>query len=167
MTRDTFVGGEGSRFLHGDKHGRSFYLPPNSASNATWLTTLRYLLIQDWDLDDDGKPETLRLGDAIPPRWLGGEEEPHHVWIERAPSAFGELTFSVHARSKAGWVVAELQAPPRAPARWTLRLPDPPGYTITGAKVGDTELKRDADSRVDLTGRTGKFRVVYSVKPVR
>ena len=70
MTPDTFVGGEGSRFLHGDKHGRSFYLPPNSASNATFLTTLRYLLIQDWDLDDDGKPETLRLLDAIPPRWI-------------------------------------------------------------------------------------------------
>ena len=35
MTRDTFVGGEGSRFLHGDAHGRSFYLPPNTASNAT------------------------------------------------------------------------------------------------------------------------------------
>ena len=28
MTRDTFIGGEGSRFFHGDEHGRSFYLPP-------------------------------------------------------------------------------------------------------------------------------------------
>ena len=70
MTRDTFVGGEGSRFFHGDKHGRSFYLPPNSASNATFLTTLRYLLIQDWDLDDDGRPETLRLLFGAPARWL-------------------------------------------------------------------------------------------------
>src|SRR5205085_1065414 len=61
MTRDTFIGGEGSRFLHGDAQGRSFYLPPNSASNAMFLTTLRYLLVQDWDLDDDGKPDTLRL----------------------------------------------------------------------------------------------------------
>ena len=47
MTRDTFIGGEGSRFFHGDKHGRSFYLPPNTASNATFLTTLRYLLIHE------------------------------------------------------------------------------------------------------------------------
>src|SRR5688500_2054781 len=30
MTRETFIGGEGSRFLHGDRLGRSFYLPPNS-----------------------------------------------------------------------------------------------------------------------------------------
>ena len=88
MTRDTFIGGEGSRFLHGDKHGRSFYLPPNSASNATFLTTLRYLLIQDWDLDDDGKPETLRLLDAIPPRWLADGKV---IRVEKAPTAFGEM----------------------------------------------------------------------------
>ncbi len=167
MTRDTFIGGEGSRFFHGDKHGRSFYLPPNSASNATFLTTLRYLLIQDWDLDDDGKPETLRLCDAIPPRWLDEDDWQPHVRVQKAPTAFGEVNFSVHARSKAGELVAELEAPPRAPAKWTLRLPDPPGYTITGAKIGAAELKRDADGRVDLTGRTGKFQVVYSVKPVR
>ena len=61
MTRDTYIGGEGSRFLDGDRWGRSFYLPPNSASNAMFLLTLRGLLVQDWDLDDDGRPETLRL----------------------------------------------------------------------------------------------------------
>src|SRR5438270_4017129 len=99
MTRDTFIGGEGSRFLHGDKHGRSFYLPPNSASNATFLTTLRYLLVQDWDLDDDGKPETLRLLDAIPPRWLAGGQK---LAVEKAPSAFGEVTFRVESRAAAG-----------------------------------------------------------------
>ena len=54
MTRDTFIGGEGSRFFHGDRLGRSFYLPPNSAANATFLTTLRYLLIQDWE-DEAGQ----------------------------------------------------------------------------------------------------------------
>src|SRR5207249_2412271 len=70
MTRETFVGGEGSRSFHGDRWGRSFYLPPNSASNAMFLATLRYLLIQDWDLDDDGRPETLRLLFGAPGRWL-------------------------------------------------------------------------------------------------
>src|SRR5437868_8103240 len=94
MTRDTFVGGEGSRFLHGDKFGRSFYLPPNSASNATFLTTLRYLLVQDWDLDDDGKPETLRLCNAIPPRWLSDRAV---IRVDKAPSAFGEVSFRVEA----------------------------------------------------------------------
>ncbi|HEX6961603.1 MAG TPA: hypothetical protein VF175_07030, partial [Lacipirellula sp.] len=58
MTRDTYIGGEGSRFLHGDSDGRSFYLPPNSSSNAAWLVTLRNLLVQDWDLNEDSQPET-------------------------------------------------------------------------------------------------------------
>jgi hypothetical protein len=163
MTRDTFIGGEGSRFFHGDKHGRSFYLPPNSASNATFLTTLRHLMVQDWDLDDDGKPETLRLCDAVPPRWLRDRET---LRVEKAPSAFGEVSFSVESHVKAGDVLVEVQAPPRPVPKWTLRLPDPAGYTITGVWIGKDELKRDADGRVDLTGRTGKFEVVYSVKPV-
>ncbi|HUR55935.1 MAG TPA: hypothetical protein VMZ71_17500 [Gemmataceae bacterium] len=164
MTRDTFVGGEGSRFFHGDEHGRSFYLPPNSASNATFLTTLRYLLVQDWDLDDDGTPDTLRLCDAIPPRWL---RDGKPLVVENAPSAFGEVSFRVESRAARGEVVVDVQTPPRPVSRWTLRLPDPPGYTITGVKVGTDELKRDTDGRVDLTGREGKFRVVYFVKPVR
>jgi hypothetical protein len=164
MTRDTFIGGEGSRFFHGDKHGRSFYLPPNSASNATFLTTLRYLLIQDWDLDDDGRPETLRLLDTIPARWLNDGAV---LSVEKAPSAFGEVAFRVESKVKQGEVVLEVQTPQRPVSKWTLRLPDPPGYTISGVKVGGDELKRDGDGRVDLTGRTGKFRVTYSVKPVR
>ena len=167
MTRDTFVGGEGSRFLHGDKHGRSFYLPPNSASNATFLTTLRHLLVQDWDLDDDGRPETLRLCDAIPARWLAGEGGAPQLRVGKAPSAFGEIRFAVHPRLNAGEVAVDLHAPPRPPEKWTLRLPDPPGYAITGVKAGADELKRDADGRVDLTGRRGQFRVVYSVKAVK
>jgi hypothetical protein len=160
MTRDTFVGGEGSRFLHGDKHGRSFYLPPNSASNATFLTTLRYLLIQDWDLDDDGKPETLRLLDAIPPRWL---KDGATIEVKNAPSAFGEVTFRVESRLSKGEVVVTAERPSRPVANWGLRLPDPPGYRITGVKIGDDEVHRDADGRVDLTGRRGTVVVRFVV----
>jgi hypothetical protein len=161
MTRDTFIGGEGSRFLHGDKHGRSFYLPPNSASNATFLTTLRYLLIQDWDLDDDGKPETLRLLDAIPSRWL---KDGAVISVEKAPSAFGELSLRAESRLKDGEVVVTLQAPPRPVANWQLRIPNPPGYQITDVSIDNQKLVRDADGRVDLTGRTGKFAVRFQVK---
>lgn len=162
MTRDTFVGGEGSRFLHGDAHGRSFYLPPNTAGNATFLTTLRYLLIQDWDVDDDGKPETLRLCDAIPPRWL---KDGAVIAVGNAPSAFGEVSLRVESRLADGEVVAKLTAPPRPVGKWTLRLPDPQGYAITGVQVGADQLMRDADGRVDLTRRTGSFEVRFAVAP--
>lgn len=161
MTRDTFVGGEGSRFLHGDRHGRSFYLPPNSASNATFLTTLRYLLVQDWDLDDDGKPETLRLCDALPPLWL---DDKQRVTGSKFPTAFGEVSLTVESRVGEGEVRVTVTAPPRPVGRVQLRLPDPFDYTIAAVKVGDDELKRDPDGRVDLTGRTGTFMVRFLVK---
>jgi len=161
MTRDTFIGGEGSRFLHGDKNGRSFYLPPNSASNATFLTTLRYLLIQDWDLDEDGRPETLRLLDAIPPRWL---KDGAVISIEKAPSAFGEVSLRAESRLKDGEVVVTLQSPARPVGKWLLRLPNPPGYQVTDVSIENQKLTRDADGRVDLTGRTGKFAVRFQVQ---
>src|SRR5262249_54822730 len=86
-TRETVIAGEGSRFFHGDQFGRTFYLPPNSTSNAMFLMTLRYLLIQDWDLDDDGRPDTLRLLYGVPARWL---KDGAAIQVERAPTMFGE-----------------------------------------------------------------------------
>jgi hypothetical protein len=161
MTRDTFIGGEGSRFLHGDEHGRSFYLPPNSAANATFLTTLRYLLIQDWDLDDDGRPETLRLLDAIPSRWL---KDGAVIAVDDAPSAFGPVSLRAESRLKDGRVVVTVVAPPRPVGKWLVRIPDPPGYRVVSAHIGDAEVKRDADGRVDLTGRKGTVVVTFRVE---
>ena len=63
---------------HGDANGRSFYLPPNSTSNAAWLITLRNLLVQDWDLDEDARPDTLRLLFAAPRRWLADGKDDSH-----------------------------------------------------------------------------------------
>ena len=61
FTRNTFICGEGCSLKPLDDGGRIFSLPPNSAANAHFLSMLRYLLVQDSDLNDDGKPETLRL----------------------------------------------------------------------------------------------------------
>ncbi|MBM3334752.1 hypothetical protein FJY63_08830, partial [Candidatus Sumerlaeota bacterium] len=125
MTRDTFIGAEGSRFLHGDKYGRSMYLPPNSANNAMFLLTLRRLLIQDWDLNEDNKPETLRLLYAIPRRWLGDGAV---LKIERAPTAFGTISLDVSSRLTASKVTVRIVAPPLSPQTMSLRLPLPSGW---------------------------------------
>src|SRR5262249_24844599 len=124
MTRGTFIGGEGSRFLHGDRHGRSFYLPPNSASNAMFLTTLRYLLVQDWDLDDDGMPETLRLLYGAPGRWL---KDGAVLRLEKSPSAFGPVTLVAESRLAARGAVRPPAAAPRPPAAPLLAAPAPAG----------------------------------------
>jgi hypothetical protein len=165
MTRDTFIGGEGSRFLHGDKHGRSFYLPPNSASNAAFLTTLRYLLIQDWDLDDDGKPETLRLLDAIPPRWLVDGKE---IRVEKAPSAFGEINLVVKPQLTDGLVRVRIDPRNLRPiSKLTVHLPNPSGYSISGVRIGTRELARDAEGRVEILPRDLLDDIIFRVKPLR
>jgi len=165
MTRDTFIGGEGSRFLHGDKHGRSFYLPPNSASNAAFLTTLRYLLIQDWDRDDDGKPETLRLLDAIPPRWLVDGKE---IRVEKAPSAFGEINLVVKPQLTDGLVRVRIDPRNLRPiGKLTVHLPNPSGYSISGVRIGTRELARDAEGRVEILPRDLLDDIIFRVKPLR
>lgn len=161
MTRDTFIGGEGSRFFHGDARGRSFYLPPNSASNAAFLTTLRYLLIQDWDLDDDGRPETLRLLYGAPGRWL---RDGAVLEVRRAPTAFGPLSFRCVSRLDQNEVVVAIEPPPRAPSRFLLRLPLPPGWRVTSARLDGQALALGTDGAVELPARPGRFSVRFGVE---
>jgi hypothetical protein len=160
MTRETFIGAEGTRFQHGDRHGRSMYLPPNSASNAMFLTTLRYLLVQDWD-GEDGKPETLRLLYGAPGRWL---KDGATIKVERAPTQFGEVSLRVESRLSRGEVTAEVESPPRRPAKWLLRPPLPSGWRVAAAAIGDEALKVAKDGAVDLSGREGKFTVRFRVE---
>jgi hypothetical protein len=161
MTRETFIGAEGSRFLHGDRHGRSMYLPPNSASNAMFLTTLRYLLIQDWDADDDGKPDTLRLLYGAPGRWL---KDGAVLKMERAPTMFGDVSFRVESHLSRGEVLVHVDAPPRRPDKFLLRLPLPPGWKAVSAKVGETTVDLAKDGAMDLTSRPGQFTVRFRVE---
>jgi hypothetical protein len=161
MTRDTFLGGEGSRFVHGDHHGRSFYLPPNSAANAMFLTTLRYLLIQDWDTDDDGKPDTLRLLYGAPGRWL---KDGATLKVERAPTTFGEISFRVESRLSKGEVEMTVQPPPRKPEQFLIRLPLPSGWTTASASIGTTELRLTADGAAIVTAWTKQFTIRFRVR---
>ena len=117
MTRDTFIGAEGTGLKPLDSFGRPMYLPPNSAANAHFLWTLRYLLVQDWDTDEDGKPETLRLLFATPRRWL---EDGKRISMKHAPTAFGPVSVTVESRLSHGEVLAELELPKRQMPKQTL-----------------------------------------------
>jgi hypothetical protein len=161
MTRDTFVGGEGSRFPPIDRFGRSFYLPPNSTANATFLTVLRYLLIQDWDLDDDGRPESLRLLYGAPGRWL---REGAMLKVERAPTAFGEVSFRVESALSRGEVILMVEQPPRRPERLSVRLPLPPGWKVAAAKAGDADLALGRGGEVSLPIQAARQVVRFRVE---
>ncbi|MBA3480270.1 MAG: hypothetical protein H0T51_00510 [Pirellulales bacterium] len=160
MTRGTFIGGEGSRFQHGDANGRSFYLPPNSSSNAAWLITLRYLLIQDWDLDQDAKPDALRLLFATPRRWLMDGQQ---VRIEEAPTAFGNVSCRVESRLKSGYVEVRVTPPPRPVKTVLLRAPLPAGWQVESVSVDGKEAQLLNGDTVDLSGRTKPLSVRFAV----
>jgi hypothetical protein len=86
------------------------------------------------------------------------------IAAEKAPTAFGEVSFRVESRLKAGEVLVRLDAPARPVGKWTLRLPDPPGRRVTAVNIGTEDVRRDADGRIDLTGRKGAFTVQYEVE---
>ena len=124
FTPNTFVSGEGCSLTPADEGGRFLYCPPNSAANAHFLSMLRCLLVQDWDLDDNGKPDTLRLLFATPKRWL---EDGKEIKVERAPTAFGPVSVRVQSKLSQGELIADLDLPTRNPPQQTLlrlRLPD-------------------------------------------
>jgi hypothetical protein len=163
MARDTFIGCEGSSLVPLDQFGRQMALPPNSSANTNYLQTLRYLLVQDPDLDDDDKPETLRLAFATPKAWLkqGGE-----IKIERAPTAFGDVSFAIHSDVDKGKVTADISLPQHAPSKTLLRLRVPDGYEVKTASAGSTELMVQSTPNgpvIDLTKLTGKIQIVANV----
>ncbi|HNQ74410.1 MAG TPA: hypothetical protein PKN95_12500 [Verrucomicrobiota bacterium] len=162
MTRDTFLSAEGTGLRPLDDFGRPMYLPPTSSGNALFLWTLRSLLVQDQDLDHDGEPETLRLLFATPRRWL---EDGKQIRIERAPTAFGEVSVRVESKLVAGAVIAHVNLPARNPARQTLlRLRLPQGWRTISAKIGSRELPLDASGTVDLSTARNKNLVRFEVR---
>jgi len=160
FTRDTFIDGETAGIVPDDEFGRPTYMPPNSAGNGFFLTMLRYLLVQDWDMDDDGVPDTLRLAFATPRRWLADGKS---IRIERAPTAFGEVSLAMRSDLKKGEIVANVIAPPRTPYRLLLRARQPAGWRVTGASVSKKSLPVDESGAVDLTGMGQKIAVRFSI----
>jgi hypothetical protein len=156
MTRDTFIDGESSGIEPLDQFGRQMGLPPNSAANAHFLLMLRYMLVQDYDTNDDGRADTLRLCFATPRRWL---EDGKEIVVERAPTQFGNVSFRIKSELKHKRVTAEIDLPLRAPAHTLLRLRLPEGQKISSANMSIT-----ASETLDLSGQKGHCSVVVNSK---
>ncbi len=154
FTPNTFVSGEGCSLAPADPGGRLLYCPPNSAANAHFLSMLRNLLVQDWDLDDDGKPETLRLLFATPKRWLA---DGHTLTVDHAPTAFGPVSVRVHSNLARGELTAEVNLSARNTPRQTLlrlRLPD--GWSVIAARAAGERLSFPSPDTVDISSLKGK-----------
>jgi hypothetical protein len=159
FTRDTFYDGEATSIFPTDQYGRAISLPPNSTANASFLLQLRNLLVQDWDFDDDGHADTLRLLFATPRRWL---EDGKQIKVMRAPTQFGDVSLVAKSKLSKGEVTVELDLPKEAPKKTLLRLRLPEGWKIESAEAGDQQLKVDGET-MDITACRGKVSVTAKV----
>ena len=115
MTRGTFVSGESVSIAPLGESYRATYLPPNGASNAAFLETLRLLLVHETN-DARGRPRGLELAFATPRPWLRPGKT---IEVRRLPTSFGRLSYKVESAERS--VRVSLQVPDRAPLR-SLRL---------------------------------------------
>jgi hypothetical protein len=162
FTRNTFISGEGCALTPLDAGGRFLYCPPNSAANSHLLSTLRQLLVQDLDLDDDGQPETLRLFFGTPKRWL---EEGKIIKLDHAPTAFGQISVRMESQLSRGRVLATVDLPGRnQPAHTFLRARLPDGWRVVSADADSKKVPADKDGTVDLSGMRGKINLGFRVE---
>jgi hypothetical protein len=159
MTPQTFVSGEAASVapLDGAAY-RAMYLPPNGASNAAFLETLRLMLVHE-------TPAGLQLAYATPRAWLGAGKR---IAVASAPTSFGPLSYSLAAT--AGAVSAAVDVPERTPPRaLSLRLRLPRGGRIAAVTVGGRAWSRfdRATGTIDLSGLTGHLDVVARLSQAR
>lgn len=165
MTRDTFIGCEGSSFKALDQFGRPMYDPPNSSANAFFLWTLRDLLVQDIDSNDDGQPDTLRLMFATPRDWLA---DGHEIKLDHAPTAFGQVSVRLYSKLSAGQVIADIKPPMRnAPKQTLLRIRLPDDWVLKSANVEGVEVPFDVRGTMDISAFKDHFTLRCAVAKLR
>ncbi len=160
MTRDTFISGEGADIAPLDERGRLFYLPPNSAGNGHFLLLLRNLVVQDWDMDDDGQPDTLRLLFATPRQWL---EDGQQISVREAPTALGPVTLTARSQIARARVKVDVVLPSRAARRTLLKLRLPGGRRVLSATVNGRPARLPSPDVLDLTGLAGRAQIIAQV----
>ena len=162
MAPGTFVSGEAASVAPiGREPFRSMYLPPNGASNASLLETLRLMLVHE-TRDRRGAPTGLQLAFATPRAWL---EPGKRIVVSDAPTSFGPLSFSIASRANSVRVLVDVPRL-RRPRDLDLRLRLPPGKRIARVLVDGRESRRfdPATETIDLSGRRGQLDVRVAVE---
>jgi hypothetical protein len=160
MTPGTFVSGEGLSVapLPGDPH-RTMYLPPNGASNASFLETLRLMLVHE-TRSRSLAPRDLELAYATPRAWLAPGKR---IVVRDEPTSFGPVSFSIAALERE--VDVHVDAPGRTlPRAIRLRLRLPRGH-IAGVTIDGQPYDRfdPGTQTIELPRRDGPIDVVVRV----
>ena len=146
LTPGTYVSGEAASVspLRGALY-RTMYLPPNNDTSATFLETLRLLLVHEVR-GPEGLPSGLELAFATPRGWLARGKS---IVVRAAPTSFGPISYSL---TRTGAAVRVVVDPPASPQLRSLKLRlRLPGLTRT----------------LDLSGRRGRIELSVPVAQAR
>jgi hypothetical protein len=156
MTAGTYVSGEAVSVLPvKDAYERSMFMPPNSGANASYLGTLRELLVHE-RRGPLGAPAGLDLAFSTPRAWLADGQE---IDVRAAPTSFGKVTYSLVRHGSR--IEGRLVLPAGAHSRLRLRLPA--GEHLVRVLVGATSVAPDRAGTVDLGARHGTVEVHATV----
>jgi hypothetical protein len=123
------------------------FMPPNSGANASYLETLRDLLVHE-RRGRRGGPAGLDLAFSTPRAWLRDGEE---IDVRDAPTSFGKVSFTL---TRSGSTIeGHLVLPAHAHTRLRLRLPA--GERLAHVVVGASVVAADAAGTIDLGDRHG------------
>jgi hypothetical protein len=161
MSPGTFVSGEAASVARLDGASfRTMYLPPNSASNASFLETLRLLLVHE-TRGSNGTPRGLRLAYSTPRPWLAPGRR---IAVRKAPTSFGPLSYTMTAAVDNVLVVVDVPGR-RALGSLSLRVRLPRGERISKAVVAGHPIRIGGDGEtIDLSGATGRVAVVVQLE---
>jgi hypothetical protein len=161
MAPGTFVAGEGATIVPlAHERPRSMYLPPNGASNATFLETLRLMLVHE-TRDRDGRPDGLELAFSTPRSWLRPGSE---LGLSRLPTSFGPLSYSIAAGADTVRISVDVPDRP-APGSLRIRLRLPAASRIEAARLGGRPFRRfdRRSGTIDLSGLRGALELVVDI----
>lgn len=133
-----------------------YYMPPST--DGAWFELYRNMMVNE--LSGNG---TLFVGQAVPRAWLADGKR---LRVERAPTYFGPVSFSVDSRVAAGEISVILDTPSRQPpASLLVRLRHPQrkplqSVTVNGQAWSDFDAKKEwvriaapAAVRYDISAR--------------
>jgi hypothetical protein len=156
MTADTYISGEAVSLLPVDgARDRTMFMPPNTGANASYLETLRELLVHE-RRSPLGDPVGLDLAFSTPRAWLADGQQ---IEVNGAPTSFGSVTYSL---TRTGATIEGRLVLP-ADAHCRLRLRVPAGEHLSRVLVGTTSVPVDRAGTIDLGSRRGAVLVRATV----
>jgi hypothetical protein len=125
------------------------FMPPNNGSNASYLGTLRELLVHE-------TTRGLDLAFSTPRAWLANGQK---IDVENAPTRFGKVSYTLERTGAT--IVGDLTLPATRDTRLRLRVPA--GEHLTRVVVGSAVIAADRSGTIDLGARRGRLAVRATV----